>query len=96
MLGTMYTILGTNFTMLGIAPTMLHTTAYKNVGLDVRIRVDVNERDLDAVSVRTDPWIQLCVEVRVAVYVCSSTVQGPSSTKATLSLWLCTCLLVVL
>ena len=39
------------------------------VGLDIRLRVDVNERDLDAVSVRADPWIQLCVEVRVAVYV---------------------------
>ena len=59
MLGTMYTILGTKSTMLGIAPTMLHTTAYKNVGLDVRIRVDVNERDLDAMSVRVGVWIQL-------------------------------------
>ena len=43
--------------------------ATENVGLDVRVRVDVNERDLDAVSVRVDPWIQMCVEVRVAVYV---------------------------
>ena len=58
MLGTMHTILGTNFTMLGITPTMLHATA-ENVGLDVRIRVDVNERDLDAVSVRVGVWIQL-------------------------------------
>ena len=41
----------------------------ENVELDVRLRVDVYERDLDAVSVRVDPWIQLCVEVRVAVYV---------------------------
>ena len=39
------------------------------VGFDFRVRVDVNERDLDAVSVRVDAWIQLCVEVRVAVYV---------------------------
>ena len=44
--------------MLGIAPTMLHTTA-ENVGLDVRMRVDVNERDLDAMSVRVGVWIQL-------------------------------------
>ena len=58
MLGTMYTILGTNFTMLGITPTMLHATA-ENVVLDVRIRVDVNEPDLDAVSVRVGVWIQL-------------------------------------
>ena len=58
MLGTMYTILGTKSTMLGIAPTMLHTAA-ENVGLDVRIRVDVNERDLDAMSVRVGVWIQL-------------------------------------
>ena len=31
--------------------------------------VDVKERDPDAVSVRVDIWIQLCVDVRVAVYV---------------------------
>ena len=41
----------------------------ENVGLDVRLRVDVYERDLDAVSVRVDAWIQRCVEVRVTVYV---------------------------
>ena len=41
----------------------------ENVGLAVRLRVDVYERDLDAVSVRVDAWIHLCVEVRVAVYV---------------------------
>ena len=45
--------------------------ATENVGLDVRLRVDVYERNLDAVSVRVDiyMWIQLCVDVRVAVYV---------------------------
>ena len=43
--------------------------ATENVGLDVRVRVDVNERDLDAVSVRVDPWVLLCVDDRVAVYV---------------------------
>jgi hypothetical protein len=43
--------------------------ATENVGLDVRLRVDVYERNLDAVSVRVDAWIQLCVDVRVAVYV---------------------------
>ena len=43
--------------------------ATENVGLDVRLRVDVYERNLDAVSVRVDIWIQLCVDVRVAVYV---------------------------
>ena len=43
--------------------------ATENVGLDVRLRVDVYERDLDAVSVGVDIWIQLCVDVRVAVYV---------------------------
>ena len=39
----------------------------ENVGLDVRLRVDVYERDLDAVSVRVDAWIQRCVEVQVTV-----------------------------
>ena len=43
--------------------------ATENVGLDVRLRVDVYERDLDAVSVGLDIWIQLCVDVRVAGYV---------------------------
>ena len=43
--------------------------ATKNVGLDVQVRVDVYERDLDAVSVRVDIWIQRCVDVRVVVYV---------------------------
>ena len=41
----------------------------ENVGLDVRLRVDVYERNLDAVSVRVDIWIKLCVDVQVAVYV---------------------------
>ena len=36
------------------------------VGLDVRLRVDASEPDLDAVSVRVDPWVQLCVDVWVA------------------------------
>ena len=43
--------------------------ATENIGLDVQVRADVNERDLDAVSVRVDIWIQLCVDVRVAGYV---------------------------
>ena len=43
--------------------------AIENVGLDVRLRADVNERDLNAVSVRVAAWIQLCVDVRIAVYV---------------------------
>ena len=43
--------------------------ATENVGLGVRLRVDVYERDLDAVSVGVDIWIQRCVDVHVAVYV---------------------------
>ena len=39
------------------------------VGFDVRVRVDVTERVLDAVSVRIDPWAKLGPNVRLAVYV---------------------------
>ena len=38
------------------------------VELDVRVRVGLNERDLDA-GVHVDAWIQLCVQVWVAVHV---------------------------
>ena len=31
----------------------------ENLGLDVQLRVDVYERDLDAVSVRVGVWIQV-------------------------------------
>ena len=43
--------------------------AIENVGLDVRLRADVNERDRDAVSVRVAAWIQLCIDGQIAVYV---------------------------
>ena len=39
------------------------------VGLDIRVRVGLNERDLDAVSVHVDAWIQFCLQFWVAVHV---------------------------
>ena len=41
----------------------------ETVGLDAQVRVDAYERDLDVVSARVDPWVQLCVEVRLADHV---------------------------